>query len=98
MQTMVEPPIPALQCCAAHRLLGPEHWKCRSIHSLLVTPAYPDLEDDEAGTKLPDDPVAREFAATVMRALVQQREMEARQGGRHVWQLPFNAIEPPTAH
>jgi hypothetical protein len=58
-----------------------------------------------AGTELPDDAAAREFAAKVMRGLVQQQDddwhgwtMEVRQGGRLVWQLPFDAIEPPTAH
>jgi hypothetical protein len=68
-------------------------------------PAYADLEDDEAGTVLPNDAAAREFAAKVMSGLVQQQEddwhgwtMEVRQGGRRVWQLPFDAIEPPTAH
>ena len=83
MRTMVEPPIPALQYCATHRLLGPEHWKCRAISSLFVTLAYPDLEDDEAGTELPDDAAAREFAAKVMRGLVDQREGgDGGQGGR----------------
>jgi hypothetical protein len=62
--------------------------------------AYADLEDDGAGIELPDDAVAREFAAKVMRGLVQQEDdwhgwtMEVRQGGRRVWQLPFDAIEP----
>ncbi len=67
--------------------------------------AYADLEDNEAGTELPNDAAAREFAAKVMRGLVQQREddwhgwtMEVREGGRRVWRLPFDAIEPPTAH
>ena len=66
--------------------------------------AYADLEDDEAGTELPDDAAAREFAAKVMRGLVQQQEddwhgwtMEVRQGMRRVWQLRFDAIEP-TSH
>jgi hypothetical protein len=35
--------------------------------------AYPDLEDDEAGTELPNDAAAREFAAKVMRGLVHVR-------------------------
>jgi Domain of unknown function (DUF6894) len=63
--------------------------------------AYAALEDDEAGTELPNDAAAREFAAKVMRGLVDQGDddwhgwtMEVREGGRRVWQLPFDAIEP----
>ena len=62
--------------------------------------AYADLEDNEVGTELPDDAAAREFAAKVMRGLVQQQDdwhgwtMEVREGQRRVWQLPFDAIEP----
>ena len=62
--------------------------------------AYADLEDDEAGTELPDDAAAREFASKVIRGLVRQQQddwhgwtMEVRQGARQVWQLPFDAIE-----
>jgi hypothetical protein len=43
-KTMVEPPTPALHARATPRLLGPEHWKCRAISSLFVTPAYAALE------------------------------------------------------
>ena len=63
--------------------------------------AYAALEDGEAGTELPNDAAAREFAAKVMRGLLDQREddwhgwtMEVREGRRRVWQLPFDAIEP----
>ena len=67
--------------------------------------AYADVEDNEAGTELPNDAAAaREFAAKVMRGLLDQREddwhgwtMEVREGRRRVWQLPFDAIEP-TSH
>jgi len=52
-----------------------------------------------AGTELPNDAAAREFAAKVMRGLLDQREddwhgwtMEVREGQRRVWQLPFDAI------
>ena len=67
--------------------------------------AYADLQDDADGMELPDDAAAREFAAKVMRGLVRHQEedwegwtMEVWQGGRRVWQLPFDAIEPPTNH
>ncbi len=63
--------------------------------------AYADVEDNEAGTELPNDAAAREFAAKVMRGLLDQREddwngwtMEVKEGRRRVWQLPFDAIEP----
>jgi hypothetical protein len=64
--------------------------------------AYADMEDNEAGTELPDDAAAREFAAKVMRGLVQQQDdwhgwtMEVREGARRVWQLPFGLA--PTSH
>ena len=65
-------------------------------------PALDDVEDDPAGMELPDDAAAREFAVKVMRRLAQRREdnwegwtMEVvTEGGRRVWELPFNAIEP----
>ena len=65
-------------------------------------PAFDDVEDDPAGMELPDDAAAREFAVKVMRRLAQRKEdnwegwtMEVvTEGGRRVWELPFNAIEP----
>jgi hypothetical protein len=67
--------------------------------------AYADLQGDVGDTELPDDDVAREFAAKVMGGLMQQQEddwegwtMEVWQGRRRVCQLPFHAIEPQTRH
>jgi hypothetical protein len=63
------------------------------------------LQDGAAGMELPDDAAAREFAAKVMSGLVWQKEdnwagwtMEVWQGGRRVWHLPFDPIEPPNHH
>ena len=54
---------------------------------------------------LQDDAAAREFAAKVMSGLVWQHDdnwagwtMEVWQGGRRVWHLPFDPIEPPNHH
>jgi hypothetical protein len=59
------------------------------------------LEDNPAGVELPDDAAAREFALKVMRRLVEGGDddwegwtMEVTEGGRSVWRLPFDAIEP----
>jgi hypothetical protein len=59
------------------------------------------LADELEGVQLPDDPAAREFALKVMRGLMQIEgenwegwTMEVTQGGRRVWRLPFEAIEP----
>ena len=67
--------------------------------------SFADLQDDAAAMELPDDAAAREFAAKVMSGLVWQPEdnwagwtMEVWQGGRLVWHLPFDPIEPPNHH
>jgi hypothetical protein len=59
------------------------------------------LEDNPAGVELPDDAAAREIALKVMRRLVEGGDddwegwtMEVTEGGRSVWRLPFDAIEP----
>ena len=100
MRTMVEPPIPALRYWCHASASWSEHWKCRDISSLFVT-----LPTQTWKTMRPAPScqmaAAREFAAKVMRGLVDQREddwhgwtMEVREGRRRVWQLPFDAIEP----
>ena len=59
------------------------------------------LVDEPEGVQLSDDAAARAFALMVMRGLVQREEenwegwtMEVTQGGRRVWRLPLEAIEP----
>ena len=59
------------------------------------------LEDNPAGVELLDDAAAWEFAVKVMRGLVESLDedwtgwtMEVTEGGRLVWRLQFNAIEP----
>jgi hypothetical protein len=58
------------------------------------------LVDEPQGVQLADDGAAREFALRVMRGLVIKEEnwegwtMEVTQGGRRVWRLPFDAMEP----
>ena len=57
------------------------------------------LQDDAAGMELPDDAAAREFAAKVgAGARAGGWTMEVWQGGRRVWHLPFDPIEPPNHH
>ena len=72
---------------------------------VLCHSSFANLQDDAAGMELPDDAAAREFAAKVMSGLVWQQEdnwagwtMEVWQGGRRVWHLPFDPIEPPNHH
>jgi hypothetical protein len=56
--------------------------------------------DELEGVQLSDDSAAREFALRVMRGLLIKEEnwegwtMEVTQGGRRVWRLPFDAMEP----
>jgi hypothetical protein len=58
------------------------------------------LVDEPEGVQLSDDAAAREFALRVMRGLLIKEEnwegwtMEVTQGGRRVWRLPFDAMEP----
>jgi hypothetical protein len=59
------------------------------------------LVDEPEGVQLSDDDAARAFALMVMCGLLQIEEenwegwmMEVTQGGRRVWRLPFDAIEP----
>jgi hypothetical protein len=59
------------------------------------------LEDNPAGVELPDGAAARDFALKVMRGLVDSLDedwagwtMEVTEGGRPVWRLPFDAMEP----
>jgi hypothetical protein len=59
------------------------------------------LEDNLAGVELPGDAAAWDFAAKVMRGLLESLEedwtgwtMEVTEGGRSVWRIPFDAMEP----
>ena len=59
------------------------------------------LEDNPSDVELSDDAAAQEFALKVMPGLVDSLEedwtgwtMEVIKGGRAVWRLSFDAIEP----
>ena len=62
---------------------------------------HDDLDNDPDGMDLADDVTAREFAVKIIRGLLESPDenwkgwvMEVTQGERHVWNLPFDAIEP----
>ena len=61
--------------------------------------------DDPDGTDVPDDAAARDYAIRIIREVQHGEEhnwtgwtMEVWQGGRRVWHLPFDPIEPPNHH
>ena len=100
---MAEAPI-ALRTVASQRTLRGEMLMPRYVFVLRHS-SFAVLQDDAAGMELPDDAAAREFAAKVMSGLVWQQDdgwagwtMEVWQGGRRVWHLPFDPIEPPNHH
>ena len=64
-------------------------------------------DNEPVGMDLRDDNTAREFALKIIRGLVQDEDekwegwvMDVTQGGRRVWRLPFDPIEPsdPSLH